>query len=84
MRPIAIKDLLTHRAGFTYGGVHHGPIATAYREALGDESIAMSLPMIGSQARGAALDRPTRNRQPDPRMRAQKVDTNQILFKRHC
>jgi CubicO group peptidase (beta-lactamase class C family) len=34
-RPITFEDLLTHRAGLTYGGFHRGPIAPAYREALG-------------------------------------------------
>jgi len=33
---ITFEDLLTHRSGLTYGGVHRGPIARAYREALGD------------------------------------------------
>ncbi len=36
-RPITFDDLLTHRAGFTYGSFHRGPISAAYREALGDE-----------------------------------------------
>ena len=34
VRAITFKDLLTHRAGFTYGGFHSGPIAAAYAEAL--------------------------------------------------
>jgi CubicO group peptidase (beta-lactamase class C family) len=34
-RPITFEDLLTHRSGLTYGDVHRGPIASAYREALG-------------------------------------------------
>ena len=34
VRPITFNDLLTHRAGFTYGGFHSGPIAGAYAEAL--------------------------------------------------
>ena len=34
-RPITMLDLLTHRAGFTYGGFHAGPLAAAYAEALG-------------------------------------------------
>ncbi len=34
-RPIVMLDLLTHRAGFTYGGFHAGPIGHAYAEALG-------------------------------------------------
>ena len=57
-RPITFEDLLTHRAGFTYGDFHRGPIAQAYRDALGgdidsdvapDEWIARlaRLPLIG-------------------------------------
>lgn len=36
-RQITIEDLLTHRAGFTYADFHRGPIAQAYREALGGD-----------------------------------------------
>jgi CubicO group peptidase (beta-lactamase class C family) len=36
-RPITFGDLLTHRAGLTYGDFHRGPIAAAYREALGGD-----------------------------------------------
>ncbi len=36
-RPITFEDLLTHRAGFTYEGLHRGPIDQAYRDALGGE-----------------------------------------------
>jgi CubicO group peptidase (beta-lactamase class C family) len=36
-RPILFEDLLTHQAGLTYGDFHRGPIAKAYREALGDD-----------------------------------------------
>jgi CubicO group peptidase (beta-lactamase class C family) len=57
-RPITFEDLLTHRAGLTYGDFHRGPIAQAYREALGgdidsdvapDDWIARlaTLPLIG-------------------------------------
>jgi CubicO group peptidase (beta-lactamase class C family) len=57
-RLITFEDLLTHRAGFTYGDFHRGPIAQAYRDALGldidsdvapDEWIARlaHLPLIG-------------------------------------
>jgi CubicO group peptidase (beta-lactamase class C family) len=57
-RSITFEDLLTHRAGFTYGAFHRGPIAQAYRDALGgeidsnvapDEWIARlaQLPLIG-------------------------------------
>jgi CubicO group peptidase (beta-lactamase class C family) len=57
-RHITFEDLLTHRAGFTYGEFHRGPIAQAYRDALGgdidsdvapDDWIARlaKLPLIG-------------------------------------
>lgn len=57
-RPITFEDLLTHRAGLTYADFHQGPIAAAYREALGgdidsdvapDDWIARlaDLPLIG-------------------------------------
>jgi CubicO group peptidase (beta-lactamase class C family) len=36
-RPITFEDLLTHRAGLTYGDFQRGPIALAYREALGGD-----------------------------------------------
>jgi CubicO group peptidase (beta-lactamase class C family) len=36
-RPITFDDLLTHRSGLTYGDFHRGPIARAYREALGGD-----------------------------------------------
>lgn len=34
-RPITFGDLFTHRAGFTYGGFHQGPLKSAYAQALG-------------------------------------------------
>jgi CubicO group peptidase (beta-lactamase class C family) len=34
-RPITFADLLTHRSGLTDGDLHRGPIARAYKEALG-------------------------------------------------
>jgi CubicO group peptidase (beta-lactamase class C family) len=34
-RPITFEDLLTHRAGVTYGDFHTGPIKAAYDQALG-------------------------------------------------
>ena len=34
-RLITFEDLLTHCSGLTYGDWHSGPIATAYKEALG-------------------------------------------------
>jgi len=57
-RQITFEDLLTHRAGITYGDFHSGPIRTAYDEALGasidshltpDDWIARlaTLPLIG-------------------------------------
>jgi CubicO group peptidase (beta-lactamase class C family) len=36
-RPITFEDLLTHRSGLTYSAFHTGPIASAYKEALGGE-----------------------------------------------
>src|SRR5215813_8637385 len=36
-RLITFEDLLTHRAGLTYGAFHTGPIARAYEESLGPE-----------------------------------------------
>jgi CubicO group peptidase (beta-lactamase class C family) len=58
VRPITVEDLLTHRSGLTYGSFHRGPIARAYREALGgdiDSDVAPNdwirrlarLPLIG-------------------------------------
>lgn len=36
-RPITFEDLLTHRAGLTYGDFQQGPLAQAYQEALGGD-----------------------------------------------
>ena len=36
-RPITFEDLLTHRAGLTYGDLHRSPISRAYRETLGGD-----------------------------------------------
>lgn len=36
-RPITFEDLLTHRAGLTYGSFQAGPIARAYKDALGGD-----------------------------------------------
>jgi CubicO group peptidase (beta-lactamase class C family) len=36
-RPITIEDLLTHRSGLTYADFHAGPIAKAYKDALGGD-----------------------------------------------
>jgi CubicO group peptidase (beta-lactamase class C family) len=62
-RPITFDDLLTHRAGFTYGSFHPGPLAHAYAGALGgdidthvepDEWIARlaALPLIDQPGAG--------------------------------
>jgi CubicO group peptidase (beta-lactamase class C family) len=62
-RPITFRDLLTHRAGFTYAEFHRGPIGRAYAEALGaqidnpltpDEWIARlaTLPLIDQPGAG--------------------------------
>ena len=36
-RLVTFEDLLTHRAGLTYGDFHRGPISRAYRNALGGD-----------------------------------------------
>ncbi|RYF89121.1 MAG: class A beta-lactamase-related serine hydrolase [Caulobacteraceae bacterium] len=36
-RSITFGDLLTHRSGLTYGGLHPGPLADAYAAALGGD-----------------------------------------------
>jgi CubicO group peptidase (beta-lactamase class C family) len=36
-RPITFEDLLTQRSGLTYSDFHRGPIAKAYRDALGGD-----------------------------------------------
>ncbi len=36
-RPITFDDLLTHRSGITYGDFHPGPLARAFKEALGGD-----------------------------------------------
>lgn|SRR5579871_3916361 len=36
-RQITFDDLLTHRAGLTYGDLNRGPLAQAYRDALGGD-----------------------------------------------
>ena len=36
-RPITFEDLLTHRSGLTDADFHRGPIAQAYRDALGGD-----------------------------------------------
>jgi CubicO group peptidase (beta-lactamase class C family) len=62
-RPITFRDLLTHRAGLTYGDLHRAPIGRAYTDALGptidnplspDEWIARlaTLPLIDQPGAG--------------------------------
>jgi CubicO group peptidase (beta-lactamase class C family) len=62
-RPITFRDLLTHRAGLTYGYSHRGPIRRAFAETLGgqidndltpDEWIARlaTLPLIAQPGAG--------------------------------
>ncbi|MGE5375256.1 MAG: serine hydrolase domain-containing protein [Bacteroidota bacterium] len=53
-RPITFEDLLTHRSGLTYGDWHSGPIAQAYRDALGRD-IDSEVPPDDWIARLAAL-----------------------------
>jgi CubicO group peptidase (beta-lactamase class C family) len=43
-RLITFEDLLTHRSGLTYGDWHSGPIAKAYKEALGGDIDSELLP----------------------------------------
>jgi CubicO group peptidase (beta-lactamase class C family) len=43
-RPITFEDLLTHRSGLTYADWHSGPIAQAYKEALGRDIDSELLP----------------------------------------
>src|SRR5689334_7438208 len=43
-RLITFEDLLTHRSGLTYGDWHSGPIAKAYKEALGADIDSELLP----------------------------------------
>src|SRR5262245_33902610 len=70
VRPITFEDLLTHRSGLTYGGIHRGPIARAYREALGgdiDSDVApddwirglAKLPLIGQPGSAMYYSRST-------------------------
>jgi CubicO group peptidase (beta-lactamase class C family) len=69
-RPITFEDLLTHRSGLTDGDFHRGPIASAYREALGgaiDSEVApdrwierlATLPMIDQPGRSFHYGRST-------------------------
>lgn len=69
-RPITFEDLLTHRSGLTDGDFHRGPIARAYREALGgaiDSAVApdrwierlAALPLIDQPGRSFLYGRST-------------------------
>jgi CubicO group peptidase (beta-lactamase class C family) len=62
-RPITFRDLLTHRAGLTYGDLHRAPVGRAYADALGptidnplspDEWVARlaTLPLIDQPGAG--------------------------------
>jgi CubicO group peptidase (beta-lactamase class C family) len=59
-RPITFEDLLTHRAGLTYGDFHRGPISRAYREALGRDIDSDLTPdeWIARLAKLPLIDRP--------------------------
>jgi len=59
-RPITFEDLLTHRSGLTYADFHRGPIAKAYRDALGgaiDSDVAPD-EWIAKLARLPLIDQP--------------------------
>jgi CubicO group peptidase (beta-lactamase class C family) len=60
-RAITFGDLLTHRAGFTYGAFHRGPIGPAYREALGPDIDSHLAPddWIGRLAALPLIDQPS-------------------------
>jgi CubicO group peptidase (beta-lactamase class C family) len=69
-RPMTFEDLLTHRSGLTDGDLHRGPIANAYREALGgaiDSEVApdrwierlAALPLIDEPGRSFHYGRST-------------------------
>src|SRR5215470_3477455 len=59
-RQITFEDLLTHRAGLTYGDFHRGPIAGAYRDALGGDIDSHVAPddWIAGLARLPLIDQP--------------------------
>ena len=59
-RPITFEDLLTHRSGITYGAAHRGPIAAAYRQALGGDIDTDVRPdeWIAALARLPLIDQP--------------------------
>lgn len=59
-RPITFLDLLTHRAGFTYGPFWRGPIAAAHDEILGPDIDNAHTPdvWIAALARLPLIDQP--------------------------
>ncbi len=59
-RSITFLDLMTHRSGVTYGDFHTGPIAAAYREALGADidSVVPPETWIGRLAGLPLIDQP--------------------------
>jgi CubicO group peptidase (beta-lactamase class C family) len=59
-RLITFEDLLTHRSGLTYADWHSGPIAQAYKEALGADIDSEILPddWIARLAALALIDQP--------------------------
>jgi len=61
-RAITFDDLLTHRAGLTYGDFHSGPIAGAYASALGAEIDSQVAPddWIAGLAALPLIDQPGR------------------------
>ena len=60
LRPITFDDLLTQRSGLTYGDFHPGPLAAAYREALGGDIDSHVAPdaWIAALARLPLIDQP--------------------------
>jgi len=62
MRPITFRDLLTHRAGFTVGEFHRGPIRRACAETLGPQIDSPLTPdeWIGRVATLPLIDQPGR------------------------
>ncbi len=41
-RPVTVRDLLSHTAGFTYPGHDYGPVEQMYRDALGDPAAPLA------------------------------------------
>jgi len=63
LRPITFDDLLTQRSGLTYGDFHPGPLAIAFREALGGDIDSHVAPdaWIAALARLPLIDQPGAN-----------------------